>query len=45
MRIDLERSYVHERKRPKTNPPTSRERNEQHKQYKEKTDQFEKQRK
>ncbi len=24
--IDLERSFIHERERPKTNPPTSRER-------------------
>lgn len=45
MRIDLERSFTHERKRPKTNPPTSREKNEQQEQCKEKTYQLEKQRK
>lgn len=30
-KIDLERSFIHERKRPKTEAPTSRERHEQRK--------------
>ncbi len=42
MNIDLERSYIHERKRPETNPPKSREKNEQHK---EETNQRQKKRK
>ena len=37
--IDLERSFVHERERPKTNPPASRER---HEQRKEKTSKWQK---